>query len=360
MTENRLAPDTINVVPKAEWKNGAFVFDWTEFDNAAEWYFNERKVRQVYAPMLFYLFGWGHPPKNFFGEAPYAGEPPFKDADVAQLRPEYKSRYQAYLKGFWNHVKQKGWADKFVLYISDEPNYWTPNILGQMKAVCDMIHEVDPKIPVYSSTWRYVPEWLHSLNIWGIGHYGIVPVEKMTEIKQHGSKIWFTTDGMLCLDTPYNAIERLLPYYCFKYGADAYEFWGVAWLTYNPYHRASHAYIYQTSTPGEYYWVRYPNGDGYLIYPGKPIGSSKIVTSVRFAQAREGVEDYEYFYLLSQLIAKAKSSGKNVSQAETVLEAVKEMVDCPSPTGRFSSKILPNPNQIYQLRQQVAETIESF
>ncbi|MDR1141663.1 MAG: DUF4091 domain-containing protein [Planctomycetaceae bacterium] len=363
MTDNRLAPDTINVSPKAEWKDGKFLFDWKEFDKAAAWYINERKVRLLYAPMILYVFGWGHPPKQFFGEQPYSGDWPFKDADFSQLRPEYKKCYQAYVREFWNHIKQKGWADKFVLYISDEPNYWTPNIIVQMKAVCEMIHEVDPKIPIYSSTWHYVPEWSDSLNIWGIGHYGIVPVEKMNEIKQHvskNSKIWFTTDGMLCLDTPYCAIERLLPYYCFKYGAEAYEFWGVAWLTYNPYQYGSHAYIHQTSTPGEYYWVRYPNGDGYMIYPGKPIGSEKIVTSIRFAQAREGVEDFEYFYMLERLIEKAKKSGKNVSKMETVLESAKAMVDCPSPTGRFSSKILPNPNRIYEIRRQVADAIETF
>lgn len=360
MTDNRLAPDTINISPKAEWKDGKFVFDWTEFDKAAAWYINERKVRVLYTPWILYVFGWGHPPKQFFGEQPYSGDWPFSDADFSQLRPEYKKRYQNYLREFWNHVKQKGWSDKFVLYLSDEPNFWTPNIIVQMKAVCEMIHEVDPKIPIYSSTWHYVSEWADSLNIWGIGHYGIVPVEKMNEIKDHGSKIWFTTDGMLCLDTPYCAIERLLPHYCFKYGADAYEFWGAAWLTYDPYQYGSHAYIHQSSTPNEYYWVRYPNGDGYMIYPGQPIGSEKIVTSVRFAQAREGVEDFEYFYMLAQLIAKAKKSGKNVSKIEAVLESAKTLVNCPSPTGRFSSKILPNPKRIYKIRQQVADAIETF
>ncbi|MDR0337793.1 MAG: DUF4091 domain-containing protein [Planctomycetaceae bacterium] len=360
MTDNRLVPDTINISPKVELKNGKFLFDWTEFDKAATWYINEQKVRLLYAPMVLYIFGWGHPPKQFFGEQPYSGEFPFKDADFSQLRPEYKERYQSYLREFWNHIQEKGWSERFVLFVSDEPNFWTQNIIVQMKAVCEMIHEVDPKIPIYSSTWRYVPEWSDSLDIWGIGHYGIVPIEKMNEIKQQGSKIWFTTDGMLCLDTPYCAIERLLPYYCFKYGADAYEFWRIAWLTYNPYQYGSHAYIYQSSTPGEYYWVRYPNGDGYMIYPGQPIGSDKIVTSIRFAQAREGIEDSEYFYMLEQLIEKAKKSGKDVSKIEAILESAKSMVDCPSPIGRFSSKILPNPHKIYEIRRQVADAIETF
>ncbi len=360
MTENRLSPDGIMASPAVTFENDKPVFDWTEFDKAAEWGFNERKMRVAYMPMFFYEFGWGHPPKDFFGEKPYPGAWPFKGTDFSMIRPEYRAKYQAVLREFWKHVTEKGWADKFVLYVSDEPNYWTPEVITQMKAVCEMIHEVDPKIPIYSSTWRYVPEWDKSLNVWGIGHYGIVPVETMKKIKEEdGSRIWFTTDGMLCLDTPHNAIERLLPYYCFKYGADAYEFWGVAWLTYDPYEYGSHAYIHQSSTPGEYYWVRYPNGDGYMIYP--PLaGSKKIVSSIRFEQAREGVEDFEYFYMLSNLIDKAKKGGKDVSKAEAALDEARSMVECPSPIGRYSSKILPNPYRIYEIRRQVADAIESL
>jgi len=54
--------------------------------------------------------------------------------------------------------------------------------------------------------------------------------------------------------------------------AEAYEFWGVDWLTYDPYARGWHSFIHQTDQPGVSYYVRYPNGDGYLAYPGAPIG----------------------------------------------------------------------------------------
>ena len=359
MTENRLSPDAIMPSPGLFFHDDKPVFDWTEFDKAAEWSFNERRIRRVYMP-LFYSFGWGHPPKDFFGEKPYPGERPFKDADFSKLRPEYKAKYQVALREFWNHVTEKGWAEKFVLCVSDEPNYWTPEIITQMKAVCDMIHEVDPKIPIYCSTWRYIPEWKDSLDVWGIGHYGIVPVETMKQIKADGSHIWFTTDGMHCLDTPYNAIERLLPYYCFKYGADAYEFWGISWLTYDPYKYGSHVYIYQTSTPGEYGWIRYPNGDGYLLYPPTEQSGGKMVSSIRFEQAREGIEDFEYFTMLSGLIEKGKQTGKGVTQAEAALAEVLSLVESPTAIGRYSSRILPNPYQIYEVRRKVAETIETL
>ena len=46
--------------------------------------------------------------------------------------------------------------------------------------------------------------------------------------------------------------------------------------------------------PGEESWKRYPNGDGYIIYPGKPIGEDGLIGSIRLKQVREGAEDYEY------------------------------------------------------------------
>ena len=132
-------------------------------------------------------------------------------------------------------MKEKGWAKRIVLYISDEPFDQHEHIRVQMQALCRMIHEVDPAIPIYCSTWKHVPAWDGSLDIWGIGHYGSVPAEKLAGTRAAGKRIWFTTDGQMCTDTPYCAVERLLPHYCFKYGAEAYEFWGVAWHTYDPY-----------------------------------------------------------------------------------------------------------------------------
>ena len=133
------------------------------------------------------------------------------------MRPEYKKAYQSCLKLFWDHVKQKGWDQRFVLHISDEPFHGEAAIRQQMKALCAMIHEVDPKIPIYASTWQHVPEWKGFLNIWGLGHYGSVPVEKMTQLRARGDRLWFTTDGQMCIDTPYCAVKRLLPHYCFQY-----------------------------------------------------------------------------------------------------------------------------------------------
>ena len=360
MAQRRVCPDKISPDPIISYENGKATADFTEFDKAATHYLDELKMPHFYTPGMFYLFGWGHPPGNKFGEKPYDAEYPYEDVDRTKLRPEYKRAYQACLKLYWDHLKEKGWDDRCILYISDEPFYGTQHIIEQMQALCDMIHEVDPKIPIYSSTWHHVPQWDGYIDVWGIGHYGVVSTDLMEEIKEGGARLYFTTDGQMCTDTPYCGVERLLPHYCFKYGVEAYEFWGLTWLTYNPYEFGWHSYISQAGVPGEQYWVRYPNGDGFLAYPGSPIDYDGIVSSVRLEQAREGEEDYEYLYLLRELIVKGRAAGKDTTAAEEVLARSAELVDIPNAGGRYSTRFLPDPDAVFVLKQSVAEAIEQL
>lgn len=360
MAARRLCPDGVSPSPVFRRENGRLTADFTAYDKAAQVYFDELKFPHAYTPWDLYAFGWGHPPKPVFGEEPYAGHPPFESVDRSQLRPEYKRAYQEVLRCFWKHVKDKGWDQRIVLYVSDEPFDHEEHIRTQMKAVCEMVHEVDRSIPIYASTWKHVPEWDGSLDVWGIGHDGRVPTEQMAKLRAAGDRLRFTTDGQLCTDTPYCAVERLLPHYCFQYGVEAYEFWGITWQTYNPFRFGWHRYIHQESEPGKSSWIRYPNGDGFLLYPGAPLGYSGVVSSIRCEQAREGVEDYEYLVLLRQRIAQAKAAGKDVAAAEQALSLAADLVPIPNAGGRFSTKILPDPERLYDVRKQIAVAIESL
>jgi hypothetical protein len=165
----------------------------------------------------------------------------------------------------------------------------------------------------------------------------------------------------MCTDTPYCACERLLPHYCFKYGVRAYEFWGIDWLTYNPYEFGWHRYIQQSGRPGQRpQWVRYPNGDGFLAYPGQPIGHAGAVSSIRLEQAREGLEDYEYLYLLRHAVDRGKQRGADVTVGEAALAAADGLVEIPNAGGKYSTRILPDPDAVFTVREQVAKAIEAL
>ncbi len=354
MAANRLSPDVIRPGPRFRREGDRVVADFTEFDRAARRHFDDFGLPVAYTPWDFYLFGWGLPPRTILGERPYETDEP------GRLRPEYRRVYQEMLRLFWDHLREQGWQERIVLYISDEPFDHHEHIREQMKALIAMIQEVDPAIPIYASTWRHVPDWDGYLNVWGIGHDGRVPVETMERLRAAGDRLWFTTDGQMCLDTPYAAVERLLPHYCFQYDVEAYEFWGITWLTYDPYRFGWHSYIHQSDEPDRSYWVRYPNGDGYLLYPGGPIGHDGPVTSIRFEQAREGVEDYEYLVLLRRLTDEGRAAGRDTAEAEAALEAAAELVSIPNPGGRYSSRILPDPAQLYEVRARLARAIEGL
>lgn len=58
---------------------------------------------------------------------------------------------------------------------------------------------------------------------------------------------------------------------------------------------------------------RYPsaNGDGYLLYPGRPYGIDGPVGTIRLQSFRDGMEDYELLYALEDIYAKL--SGNSVT-----------------------------------------------
>lgn len=352
MADKKVSPDNVLASPSFKLgADGVVTADFSAYDQAATRHFDELGFVRSYTPGFFYLFGWAYPPKKVLGVAPYEGEHPWTDVPRDQLRPEYKSVYQQCLKLYMDHMREKGWADKIVLYISDEPHFSHEHIRVQMKALCSMIQEVEPDMPIYSSSWRHCPDWNGAITVWGAGSYGCFPEEVLRERAAAGDRFWFTTDGQMCTDTPYCAIERLLPHYCFKYDVEAYEFWGINWLTYDPWKYGWHAYISQADRPGEdaRYWVRYPNGDGFLVYPGEPAGFSGLVTTIRLEAARDGVEDYEYLLLLK------KAAAAGCGEAADIIAQAAELVSIPNAGGRYSTKILPDPEALTRLRQRMGE-----
>lgn len=364
LLERKLSSDTppadLHIVYDKE--TGTASADWTAYDAVMTEYFDKKGGKYGYYPYDFYLFGWGVPPKEIEGEAPYEGTWPYEGVDRFALRPEYKRAYQAKLKLYWEHIKEKGWDDNLILYISDEPFYSRPEIVSQMQALCDMIHEVDPAIPIYSSTWVYVPEWLHYLDVWGVGHYGGVSESQLKEIRDANGRIWWTTDGQMCLDTPYCAVERLLPYTCVKHGSEAYEFWGATWYTCNPIDTASHLYISQSDQPGVRYYVRYPNGDGYIFYAGDLVRRpGEILDSIRSEEAREGIEDAGWLEALrSEIEAKTLPGAPERLEAQKAFDAALNYLPLNCGSGRYSTRYISDPKAFEEIRLNVGRAIDKL
>ncbi len=339
IAEHRLGINEIEPPPKFTYREGKVIMDATEFDEMARFCFDELGMNVAYTPQFFYLFGWAYPPKKLFGLEPFT--------------PEWAGALQQAYRLFTDHLREKGWHDKFVYYISDEPHFQHDFVVEQMKKLCALVHGVDRSIPIYSSTWRHCAEWDDSLDLWGIGQYGCFPVDQMERLQRAGKQMWFTCDGQMATDTPFLATERLLPYYCFKYGVRGFEFWGLAWWTYNPWQIGWHQFIRQSDEGKKYYWVRYPDGDGFLAYPGKPVGVDGPVSTIRLEQVRQGLQDYEALALLSDLAAKARAAARPSADAERALALARDLVTIPNAGGLRSSEILPDPDRVPAVRGAV-------
>ncbi len=336
---HRLGINEIHPPPRFAWKDGQVTMDAAEFDETARFCFDDLGMNVAYTPDFFYMFGWAYPPKKLFGLEPFT--------------PEWTTALRQAYRLFTEHIRQKGWHDKFVYYMSDEPHFQNEFVVDQMKKLCGLVHEVDREIPIYSSTWRHCSAWDDSLDLWGIGQYGCFPVADMERLQHAGKSMWFTCDGQMATDTPFLATERLLPYYCFKYGVSGFEFWGLAWWTYDPWQVGWHQFIRQSDEGKKYYWVRYPDGDGFLAYPGQPVGVEGPVSTIRLEQLRQGLQDYEALILLEQLASKARQAGRPVSGAERALTLARELVTIPNAGGLRSTEILPNPDRVPAVRRAV-------
>ena len=102
----------------------------------------------------------------------------------------------------------------------------------------------------------------------------------------------------------------------------------------------------------------FDNGAGFLAYPGGPAGHDGPVSSVRLEAARDGVEDYEVLRLLSNLVAKARQGGKDAAGAEAALERARALVAIPNAGGRYSTRILPDPEAVFRVKEDLARAIE--
>ena len=89
------------------------------------------------------------------------------------------------------------------------------------------------------------------------------------------------------------------------------------------------------------------NGDGYIVYPGKngPLGS------LRLKAMRDGIEDYEYFYLLEKL--SSKSHSKHSAIAKKLLKIPSNLI---ANTHVYSKA----PEDFLAYRIELAKAIESL
>ncbi len=334
-----ISPVTVPSAPVFQWKDGKFTADFSDFDRDVEFLFNECDVNKLFVPKCFELGGWSKPIRPFLS-VPFGID-------------GYDRVFSIAYREMAEHLRQKGWIDRFIYFIADEPHESATDTISGIAHVARMARRIAPEIPIYCSTWYWMPELEDALSMWGLGSVGrVVTGEQLAKINAAGVKWMFTVDGQINIDTPMNGYERILGWLSYKYGAAGYEFWGADWYTFDPWEFGFHRTVEIQMDAKHHSRARFPNGDGYVIYPGRSAGEEPL-PSLRLLAARAGIGDYALFQALKQT---AKPGDADAAKA---LKAVCDTVKLPHPM-RQSSVFLPDPERMERCRENAGCTLDKL
>ncbi len=246
---------------------------------------------------------------------------------------EYQKNLVQKLKGCAEKFGPRGWLDGMAyVYNYDEAGkeHWP-----LAKQMYELVKGVDPRLKVIQCL--NIPEGVRALagyaDTWDvyIAQYEETGVDERVA---EGDEAWL---AVCCypVDHPnffleYPAIDgRLIGWICWQTNVSGFEYWCPnRWEDNKPLSRLKGDWKANT-------FLNY-NGDGYLTYPGP---DTTILASIRLANFRDGLEDYEYIKLLAEL----KGDTRPVSE---VVSSTSEFTD--------------DPNTLLRVRESIAIEIEKL
>lgn len=282
--------------------------------------------------------------------------------------PGYERLMRDYLMQIQNHLEQKGWLRKAFIYWYDEPeanDY--PFVIERNK----LIKRLAPKL-ARMLTEQPEPDLIGHVDIWCPVLSNYVP-KVCQERQAAGDRVWW----YICcgprapflgefIDHPHTDM-RAWPWATWKWRVEGCLIWATTWWTVwslfgdnyqNPWEDPM-SYT-DGSRPGAVgYWG---NGDGRFLYPPNRKAyqdrETKYVEgpvdSYRWELFRDGIEDYEYLWLLRDLVHRQKGTQAARREAAKLLEIPATIV------GPEVWQYTHKPTPILEHRRRVAEAIEKL
>jgi hypothetical protein len=266
--------------------DGKFEFDFSRFDQIARVFWNTGKMDLLETGFL-----------TKFGEGEwFSTEISLKDIEVTDSETGKKVSLPGeevvpyLLPAFESHLRQKGWLQKTLFHVKDEPSIH--NAISWME-MSSYMHKYAPdlkRIDAIETTFLLkdieiaVPK-LDALGVW---------YESYRNWQQEGNELWFYTVGIYqgsffpnkTIDMPL-IDSRILHWLNYRYDATGYLHWGWNQWDENPYKE-----------------IGMHIGDAWHVYPVR----EGVLNSLRWEQMRNGIQDYEYFWLLENKIRALKDS----------------------------------------------------
>ncbi len=334
-----------------KWK-----YDFSGVEKVLEFLVRKGFTFNIFAPSF-----WPDPALNFvltplLREFEYLGEELFTSA-------EFERRVRELLESYVEYLRERGWLDHAYCYIWDEPR--ARKDFDHCERTSEWVKEVSPSLRTALACGHATPRDLGGIDIW-CPHLGEYERDEALyrARKEVGEEVWWYVSNSpnypyptLFVDFPAVA-HRIIFWMSWKYGLDGFAYWNVSAWNYagtenfhpDPEKRWPNVpwkTQFLAKTPG--------NGGGQLIYPG-PDGP---IPSIRLAIVRDGMEDYEYLWLLKDRIEKLKAkASKEGKGLEDLIEESEEVLGGVDTLVRSTSDYEEDPDRIYAVREKVADQIE--
>ncbi|MBD3181093.1 DUF4091 domain-containing protein [Candidatus Poribacteria bacterium] len=358
-SKHRISPyNAMQLDPiKVDFSDDQVKIDFEAFDRSAEKYFDEMGFTSFRMPL--YGMGGGTFHSRRLGEI----------NGHKQGTPEHERLFTEYLSQVEKHLEQKGWLEHTFVYWFDEPS---PKDYEFVNDGMSLIHRAAPKI-TRLLTEQPESELFGSVDIW-------CPVtssynhEKAEERRKEGESFWWYVctgpkEPYVTLFIDHFATEmRLWLWQTWKYKLKGILVWQTNYWTsglvfpdpdyQNPYEDPM---SYQTGYGRPVGYIGYwGNGDGRFIYPPVEAMESdekcfaEPVSSFRWEMLREGIEDFEYFWILAERIKKAKE------KPEELIAEAKKLLNLPENIVKNMTDFTVDPEPMFSHRERIARMIEEL
>jgi hypothetical protein len=332
--------------------------DFAGFDDAARRWLDEGAFSTFQLPVRGMGGGTFH--SRHLGEL----------AGYQEGTPEHARLFRDYLSQVEAHLRERDWLRKAFVYWFDEPD---PKDYEFVIAGMRRLHDAAPGIR-RMLTEQPEPELAGHVDIW----CGLTPEwtpEKVRARREAGEEVWW----YICtapkapyvtqfIDHPGTEM-RLWPWQSWQYGVTGILIWATTYWT-SPLAYPNPTLQDPWSDPmswvtgyGNPVGTRSPwgNGDGRLLYPPRRDSNASAapcldgpIHSLRWENLRDGMEDYEYLWLLEQEVKRTETRHGHTSP----WQAARGLLRVPDNISRDLTHFTTDPRPILEHRHRVARMIE--
>jgi len=364
--EHRISPDSwhtyapIKVQFEGEGTNRHPTVDFTQFDLAATKWLDQYHFNTFKVPLV----GMGHLSSRQPSTGQLAG---FKEGTT-----EYARVLREYLSQVEEHLRERGWLDEAYAYWIDEPapQHYDFVVAGMehLKAAAPGIRRMLTVTPD-AKLIGHVDIWCGMTFKW--------TVAQMAERRTAGEEVWW----YICtvpkapyvtefIDHPGTEL-RLWPWQSWQFGVSGILVWSaVYWtspLAYPPPTMQDPwadpmSYMSGSGLAPGFAGV-WGNGDGRFVYPPRGGANTNAgprldgpVNSVRWENLRDGMEDYEYFWLLKQGVERAAAAGADSG----LLTEARLLLVVPPEVSQDLTHFTTDPRPMLAHRNRIARMIEQL